>query len=138
MKKKLIKNILSLVMIASIMIPVLSIAITTNAQTFEDPNDFFTGGDTAVNVDPGLGNEDPRTIVANLIKVLLGFLGIIAVIIILLGGFKWMTAGGNEEKVSEARKLIFAGIIGLIIILASWGIANFVVFNIWKATGPGE
>ena len=77
--------------------------------------------------DIALSNTDPREIAANVINVILGFLGIIAVVIILLGGFKWMTAGGNEEKVEEAQKLLKSGIIGLIIILAAWGIASFVV-----------
>ena len=58
-------------------------------------------------------------------------------IIILLGGFKWMTAGGNEDKVGEAKKLIIAGVIGLIIILASWGIATFVINALVSATGNG-
>lgn len=85
----------------------------------------------------GLGNKDPRTIVANVIKIILGFLGIVAVIIILLGGFKWMTAGGNEEKVGEARKLIGQGVIGLVIILAAFGIATFVINSLLAATTNG-
>ena len=75
----------------------------------------------------GLGNADPRDAVVTLIKVVMTFLGIIAVVIILLGGFKWMTAAGSEDKVSEARKLIIAGIIGLIIILSAWAITTFVI-----------
>jgi len=90
------------------------------------------GTDYASNI--GLGNRDPRDIASSIIKVVLGFLAIVAVVIILLGGFKWMTAAGNEEKVSEARKLIVAGIIGLIIILAAWGIANFVLSSLLNAT----
>ncbi|QQS60420.1 hypothetical protein IPN41_00325 [Candidatus Falkowbacteria bacterium] len=82
----------------------------------------------------GLGDEDPRDIAASVIRILLGFLGMIAVVIILLGGFKWMTAGGNEEKVGEARKLIIQGAVGLIIILAAFGIANFVINNLLEAT----
>ena len=68
-----------------------------------------------------------------MINIILGFLGIVAVVIILLGGFKWMTAGGNEDKVGEARKLITAGIIGLIIILASFAIASFVLTQLSAA-----
>ena len=83
----------------------------------------------------GLGTTDPRDIAANLITVVLGFLGILAVIIILIGGFKWMTAGGNEDQVGEARKILIAGIIGLAIILAAWGIANFVLSRLLTATG---
>ncbi len=82
----------------------------------------------------GLGDRDPRDIAASVIRILLGFLGMIAVVIILLGGFKWMTAGGNEEKVGEARKLIIQGAVGLIIILAAFGIANFVINNLLEAT----
>ena len=75
----------------------------------------------------GFGNEDPRDIAANLIQVGLTFLGILATIIILVGGFKWMTAQGNEDQVAEAKKIIIAGIVGLIVIFASWGIATFVL-----------
>jgi hypothetical protein len=82
----------------------------------------------------GLGDRDPRDIVARIVRIILGFLGIVAVIIILLGGFKWMTAGGNEDKVSEARKLIVSGIIGLVIILAAFGIAQFVINSLMNAT----
>jgi hypothetical protein len=65
----------------------------------------------------------------------MGFLGIIAVVIILLGGFKWMTAGGDESKVEEAKKLMTAGVIGLAIVLASWGVTIFVLDALLSATG---
>lgn len=80
-----------------------------------------------------LSDTDPRTMAASLIKVVLGFLGILAVIIILIGGFKWMTAAGNDDQIDEARKIIIAGIIGLVIILAAWGIANFVLTSVLTA-----
>lgn len=87
-------------------------------------------GDTA-----GLGQADLKTTIGQLIRVLLGFLGVVAVVIILLGGFKWMTAGGNDEKVAEAKRLIIAGIIGLAIILSAYAIASFVISSIVSATG---
>ena len=76
----------------------------------------------------GIKSErDVKDTIAQIINIILGFLGIIAVIIILAGGFKWMTAGGNEEKVAESRKMIVQGLIGLIIIFAAWAIASFVI-----------
>ncbi len=95
-------------------------------------------GSSNVQTELGLGNRDPRAIVASVIRIILGFLGIVAVIIILLGGFKWMTAGGNEEKVGEARKLIGQGVIGLVIILAAFGIATFVINSLLVATTTGQ
>jgi len=56
------------------------------------------------------------------------------VCLILYGGFKWMTAGGNEEQVGEAKKIIISGVIGLIIILSAYAIANFVVGAIIQGT----
>ncbi len=86
----------------------------------------------------GLGTRDPRETVALVIRIIMGFLGTIAIVIILLGGFKWMTAGGNDEKVTEARKLITAGIIGLIIILSAYAITNFVITQLMTATNAGR
>jgi len=82
----------------------------------------------------GLGTQDLKQTITEVVNVLMGFLGIIAVIVILLGGFKWMTAMGNEEKVGEAKKLIGAGIVGLVIILAAYAIAIYVINTIGSAT----
>src|SRR3989338_3486450 len=81
-----------------------------------------------------LGRADIRVTIARIINVALGLLGIVAVVIILLGGFTWMTAAGNEEKVDKARKLIVAGIIGLAIILSAYAIARFVIESLVTAT----
>lgn len=73
--------------------------------------------------------------IARIINILLGFLGVVAVILVLLGGFKWMTAAGNEDKISEAKKLMGAGVVGLVIILAAYAIAAFVINQLVTATG---
>ena len=86
--------------------------------------------------DIGLGSNVPLKDTINaIIKVILGFLGLLAVIIILWGGFIWMTAMGDETKTETAKKLIIAGIVGIIIILAAYAIAAFVITNIGNATG---
>jgi len=83
-----------------------------------------------------LGNDrDPRELAVAIINIILGFLGLLAVVIILIGGFKWMTAGGNEENVASAQKIIVAGVIGLVIIFAAWGIATFVISQMGQVTG---
>lgn len=102
----------------------------------------FVGLAGATDVDPypdaaqdiGLGNADPETIVVNIINWILGILALIAVIMILIGGFKWMTAGGNEEKVEGAKKLLIAAVIGLVIILAAWGISVYAIDRLLNIT----
>lgn len=107
------------------------------APVFADPVPNITTGDAlGVNygVYTGLGQKDVRVTVGNIINVALGLLGIVAVVIILIGGFEWMTAGGNEEKTGEAKKRIIAGVIGLAIILSAYAIAKFVIDSLVKAT----
>ena len=96
------------------LLPIGAAAATTNF-----------GLDYAANL--GLQNTNPKNLIVNIIQVALGFLGLIAVIIIIVGGFYWMTAGGNDEKVTTGRKWIVNGIIGLVIILAAYGITSWVI-----------
>jgi hypothetical protein len=94
-------------------------------------NNIFGMDEVENGLGGALNSGDPRVIIGRIINVVLGFLGVIAVGIILLGGFKWMTAGGNEDKVAEAKKLLGAGVIGLVIILAAWAIATYVIGAIY-------
>jgi len=76
---------------------------------------------------------DPKIVIANVINIALGFLGILAVILIIYAGFKWMTAGGNDDQVGEARKMILQAVIGLVIIFLAYVITNFVVTRLSEA-----
>jgi len=100
--------------------------------------DYLFGGE-ATNIQKlseqsGLGLQDPRETAAKVVNVILGFLGIIAVVLILIAGFLWMTAAGSEEKIGTAKKLMSAGVIGLVIVLAAFGIARFVISSMLSAT----
>lgn len=66
-------------------------------------------------------------IIAQIIKGFLSFLGVIFLILIIYGGFKWMTAHGNEEQVTKAKNLITEATIGLIIVLSSYLITFYVI-----------
>ncbi len=110
MKKKLLAFLFAFNLVA---IPAFGFSVSSQPAQASNLNLWGENYDAEnFQDDTGLGQRDPRAIVASVIRVILGFLGIVAVIIILLGGFKWMTAGGNEEKVAEARKLIVSGFIG--------------------------
>lgn len=126
MNKKIIKNILAFAMLAFLAIPAITFAQYTGNLDL---------GTDIIDNNIELSNNDPRETVARLINTAMLFLGIIAVGIVLLGGFKWMTGGGNEDKVSEAKKLMSAGVIGLIIILSAWGITTFILNQLTTAIG---
>lgn len=74
----------------------------------------------------GLGESDLKQAVINAIKWALAFMVLVAVVLIIYGGFVWMTAAGSEENVGKAKKIISAAVIGLVVILLAWAIVSFV------------
>lgn len=92
---------------------------------FNPPGYNDLGGDLGL---PGDQNTDLVDITINFVKWALGFLGLVAVIFIIIGGYMYMTSGGNEEKTEKAKQYIKNAVIGLIIVLLSWAIAYF-TFN---------
>ncbi len=138
MSKKVLGYFIGGLMSLALVVPALHGGVAHAAMGV---NDYFgtDSSGTAVSGDTfassaGLSAGDLPTTIASLIRVVLGVLGIIAVVIILIGGFKWMTSGGNDEKVKSARKVMTSGIIGLVIVLSAFAIAQFVLSSVVTAT----
>jgi hypothetical protein len=85
------------------------------------------GMERVKNIELAESDTDPRDIIINIVKYFMTFLGIVAVCMILYGGYIWMTAVGNEDKVSKAKQIIVAGLIGMIIILSAYVIVDFIL-----------
>ena len=84
-----------------------------------------------------LASQDIKVTIGNLVQIVIGFLGVLVVLYMLYGGFLWMTSGGDEKKIEQAKKMIVAAVIGLLIVLAAFSITSFIVNSLIKSTGPG-
>lgn len=82
-----------------------------------------------------LGSTSPYEMVFKIIQFALGFLGLISLFIVIYAGFLWMTSGGNQDKIADAKKWLKNGIVGLLIILSSWGIVVFVFKTFFDISG---
>lgn len=71
------------------------------------------------------------------IQILLSILATIFLVLTVIAGFKWMTAGGNEEVISKASKSLKSSIIGLAIVLAAYAITWFIFEGLQIAGGFG-
>ena len=83
------------------------------------------------------GFSDPKSIpelVGALIGAFLSFLGVIFLILIVYGGFTWMLSAGNETKVLKAKKILTQSVIGMIIIMSSYAVTQFVFTVLQEAT----
>ena len=127
--KKIIATILSLTTVFA-----LALAVTMPLQANATSTIGVEDLGLSYGSQTGLGTADVRTTIAKIIRVAMSLLGIVAVVIVLIGGFKWMTAGGNDDQVGEAKKWIFSGVIGLVIILSAYALASFVITQLVGAT----
>jgi len=64
--------------------------------------------------------------IGSVIGIVLSFIGVIFLILMIYAGISWMTAAGNQEKVTKAKNLIINAIIGLIIVLSAYTISSFI------------
>jgi hypothetical protein len=69
-------------------------------------------------------------IIGRVIRILLNMVGVILFIMFLYAGFLWMTAAGNEERITKAKKIIINSVIGAVVLVGAWVITNFVINSI--------
>lgn len=113
--------ITSLLLLSFCLLPLLTFATYTPASL--DPANVanvYIGNAT------GLGQRNPIDAIALTINWILTLLGIFFLVLMIYGGFTWMLAQGNESNIDKAKDIIKAAVIGLVIILASYGVSAFI------------
>ena len=78
----------------------------------------------------GDGSDDLIVNISTIINTVIAALGIVAVIVIILGGIQYMTSSGDAGKVKKAKDTILYGVIGLVICVLAYAIVNFVIINL--------
>jgi type IV secretory pathway VirB2 component (pilin) len=76
-----------------------------------------------------LSTDSPQELVGLIIKAILGLTGTIALIYFIIGGFMWMTAAGNMDKIKKGRDTLIWATLGLVIIFSAYSLLKF-VFNV--------
>ncbi len=121
--KKHFQLILSILVLVALLILPYFVFATNSSSTL--------GTLSAVANQGGYQATSPQTllptIIGNVIKVALGLLGTIFIILIIIGGYLWMTASGNEETIKKAQNYITRAIIGLVVTLSAWAIWFFLL-----------
>lgn len=121
--KKYIKQILgSLVMLIgvstfSISMPVAAVSVWQGC----------TGAAAGSAVCDSSKNDSADKIITNVINTILVVLGMIAVIMIIIGGIRYTTSNGDSGSVKSAKDTILYSVVGLVVAILSFAIVNFVV-----------
>lgn len=124
MNYKILKNsIVSLV--------IISLFFCANLALASSP--VYSGLDIAVK-GTNLAS-DPIKMFGNIVGVVIGLLGVALIVLIIYGGFIWMTAGGDTKKVEKGRDIIKNAVIGLVIVFAAYAITQFVLTKMKNISG---
>lgn len=139
---KKIKNIaLALVLPLAMAAPLAAVPVAVNAVGFGDCQNGIQGslnqginaatGDNSNCQEGDQGNvgglEGIAKKVVNFLSVIVG---VVAVIMIIVGGFRYITSGGDSGNVSGAKNTLIYAIVGLIIVALAQFIVNFVLANV--------
>ncbi len=101
-----------------------STAIESQTEAFRQSAGFSESGGENTLVD----------VVSSVITIALSMLGLIFLTLIIISGFQWMTAGGNEENIAKSKKRITNATIGLIVVLSAYAI-TWTVFTYLPFSG---
>jgi hypothetical protein len=125
--KNMKKNLLIFIIIFSLFLSLPGLAMAQDA-TMQDGLIIF--GENTI-----LPNANLEVVIARLINAALTFSGLFLVGIFLYGGLIWMLALGDETKVEKSKGAMIQGVIGLMIVIMSYSIANFLLSSLNIATG---
>lgn len=80
------------------------------------------------------GETNLPKLIGNIIGGVMSLIGAILFVYLLYGGFIYMTAGGDTQKVKAATDIIKNAVIGMVLIVAAYAIANFIIGSLSNAT----
>lgn len=98
---------------------------TVGAQV--NPSQQIGEGVKAVGGSTGNGQQDFTKSVQTIVNLLLFVLGLIAVIMIILGGFRYVTSNGDSGATKTAKDTILYAVVGLVVAILAFAIVNFVI-----------
>ncbi|MFA5022415.1 MAG: pilin [Patescibacteria group bacterium] len=129
MKIKYFFTILVLLTLISLLMPSFVLAQSASGGTGDSTEaSGQTGGSESTGIQNPLGGiNDPRDIIGNVIKAILGLVGSLALGVFILGGVYWVTSAGSEEKIKKGKDMVLWASFGLAIIFASYALVTFVI-----------
>ena len=119
---------------ASLALMSAALPVMTTFALGEDGEEAAPSGGSAVgNASKGLNEVNPgaNTDLMGQIQLILNavyvVVGIVAVVMIILGGISYATSQGDAAKVKKGKDTILYGIIGLVVVLLAFAITSFVL-----------
>jgi energy-converting hydrogenase Eha subunit B len=140
------KLAVSLSLLLLMLFPVMTPAAASAAEV---KGSLCSGSNLKVTSDPGSGACDnindstngaehqANALIKSIVNILSSIVGVLAVIMLIFAGFRYVTSAGNTETIGKAKNTILFAIIGLVIVAFAQLIVHFVLSQTNKATNGG-
>lgn len=125
-----IKKLLRLNLFILLILPVLIFAAPDDPPAGSPPPAGNPSGSTTVSLDNPISSNSIPALIGRVINAVLGVVGSIALLMVIYGGFTWMLAAGNGEKIKKGRDIIVWAMLGLVVIFTSYALVRFVITSI--------
>ncbi len=135
------KLITSLFVIIGVTITLAAPVAMVSSVSAESPQELSCGG-AGGKWEKRQGDDAPKcynndnnspsvqATIKNVVDLLLWLTGIIAVIVIVIAGFRFVTSNGDPQQVSKARNTIIYAVVGIVVAVMAYAIVNFVLDNV--------
>ena len=81
--------------------------------------------------------DGPQALIPRAINLMLFIVGILAIVMLIWGGIRYVISGGNQEKVKDAKNTILYAIIGLVVAILGYAVVNWVISVVGTGAGGG-
>ena len=126
MSNKLKSILISTLMVAVMVFGVSIIYQTGNTEIAGAINSEITSGMNATSAGTSTPT-DANVVIKNVTNIMFFIIGAVSVIMLIYGGIRYTTSGGNANSVTAAKNTIMYSIVGLIIAILAFAVVNFVV-----------
>ena len=110
----------------AILLPVLVLSLALAPQMALAQNSIFPDGTEVPGQFTQTDADSAGDLIVNILQILLSLVGLVAVVFLVWGAFKYMASSGDEERVKAAKSTMINALIGLVIVLLSYAIVQAV------------
>ncbi len=130
LKKFIAKLSIATLLVVPVFAPAIAHAADVNGSLCEGANLQVDAKDCNQNGDPKQKVNDLLTTVINIFSLIVG---IIAVVMIIIGGLKYITSGGESSNITGAKNTILYAVIGLVVVALAQFIVRFVLVKVTQS-----
>ncbi|MFA5131664.1 MAG: hypothetical protein WC467_04625 [Patescibacteria group bacterium] len=119
------------IIISSLFVFCFSLILAFGAQAQVTTSDPLTGLDQTAGAVTAFQGQTPeknfiQSKAGDIIGIVLSFVGVLFLLMMIMAGIMWMTAQGNDQRVTKAKDLLVNSIIGIVIVFAAYAITTFI------------